>query len=738
MKRARFQSFIEAPWFRRFAVVTLVLCGLKAQAVSIHPLGDSITWGYTTASAADTPGGYREPLYRDLALTNALVVTFLGANTGNPGPLLTQNNQVHHDGYPKYTITEVNNNLAGDVPPPAKPDNNGGYWITGTGARAAIFPDDILLLIGSNDNDGGTPATVIEQRLELLVTNLFSLRPNTHLFVASIPPLPLPTDAPKTAIAKTYNQLIKNKTIPKFLVAGRNIRFVDQYPNFILVFSPDGDTVNTALFGDNIHPNEAGYQLMGDTWAAAVLNDPVVPPAAPGALTATAFGANQINLTWTANSTNAGAFLIERSSNNVTFSLIDYVGADVTNYADTGLSAATTNYYRVRAKNTGGDSDYSNVASATTLTASPLAAPGGLTATPGYAKVALRWNASAGAANYNVKSSTTSGGPYTTIAGTSVTNYTDTGLINGTTYYYVVSSVSGGGEGTNSVQVSATPSGMPIAHYRFDFNSLDSSGNGNHGVPVGGLLYGDPQVGANSAQFDGTSSFIEITRVIATNFTVAVWIRTTNTGTGSTWYNGLGILDGEVVGSAADWGCSVLNSKFAVGIGAPDTTFSGTVSINDGLWHHLAATRDSTSGAVKLYVDGALNFTGVAATGPRTAPNELRIGATHSPAPVILNGSLDDMRLYDEVLPASDIARLARPPAPIIQGLALGGGNVVLRGTGGNPNAQFQWLRSTNLTVPAPQWSASAPETFDAGGKFISTNAVNANTAQEFFWLRLY
>lgn len=76
--------------------------------------------------------------------------------------------------------------------PPGKPANNGGFWLTGTGARPAIFPDDILLLIGSNANDGGTPAPVIEQRLELMLTKIFTLRPNTHVFLATIPPLPVP------------------------------------------------------------------------------------------------------------------------------------------------------------------------------------------------------------------------------------------------------------------------------------------------------------------------------------------------------------------------------------------------------------------------------------------------------------------------------------------------------------------------------------------------------------------
>jgi hypothetical protein len=85
-------------------------------------------------------------------------------------------------------------------------------------------------------------------------------------------------------------------------------------------------------------------------------------------------------------------------------------------------------------------------------------APTGLTAAAGNAQVALSWTASSGATGYNVKRSTTSGGPYTQIASPSATNYSDTGLTNGTTYYYVVSAVNSAGESADSTQVSATPS----------------------------------------------------------------------------------------------------------------------------------------------------------------------------------------------------------------------------------------------------------------------------------------
>ena len=83
--------------------------------------------------------------------------------------------------------------------------------------------------------------------------------------------------------------------------------------------------------------------------------------------------------------------------------------------------------------------------------------PTGLAATAGASQVALSWNASGVAANYNLKRAPTSGGPYTTIVNLSTTSYTDTSVTGGTTYYYVVSAVNVTGESANSSPVSATP-----------------------------------------------------------------------------------------------------------------------------------------------------------------------------------------------------------------------------------------------------------------------------------------
>jgi hypothetical protein len=122
------------------------------------------------------------------------------------------------------------------------------------------------------------------------------------------------------------------------------------------------------------------------------------------------------------------------------------------------LTNGTTYYYKAAAVNSAGTSVLSAEASATPEPAAP-AAPTGLTATAGNASVALVWTASSGASSYNVYRGTTSGGESATAIATGITSpsYSDTGLTNGTTYYYKVAAVNGGGTSGLSNEASATP-----------------------------------------------------------------------------------------------------------------------------------------------------------------------------------------------------------------------------------------------------------------------------------------
>lgn len=127
-------------------------------------------------------------------------------------------------------------------------------------------------------------------------------------------------------------------------------------------------------------------------------------------------------------------------------------------FAQDGTVYVTEDYYHLIRKVTGAN-----------LPPVPLPAPPApgaptiLTVLTNFGQVSLTWSAVAGTSvTYNVKRSPSDGGPYTIIVNTSATNYTDTTVLDGTTYYYVVSAVGAGGEGPDSAQISATPPLAPV------------------------------------------------------------------------------------------------------------------------------------------------------------------------------------------------------------------------------------------------------------------------------------
>src|SRR3984885_4029490 len=175
-------------------------------------------------------------------------------------------------------------------------------------------------------------------------------------------------------------------------------------------------------------------------------------PATPIGFTAVA-GNAQVALNWTASS-GATRYYVKRST--TTGGPYTQIATQATTTdTDTGLTNGTKYFYVVSAYNSAGQSANSAEVNATPVLAAP-SAPTGLAATAGNAKVSLTWAASASASSYHVKRSTTSGAE-TQISAPTSANYTDTGLSNGTKYYYMVSAVNSGGESANSSEVSATP-----------------------------------------------------------------------------------------------------------------------------------------------------------------------------------------------------------------------------------------------------------------------------------------
>lgn len=85
-------------------------------------------------------------------------------------------------------------------------------------------------------------------------------------------------------------------------------------------------------------------------------------PAAPSNLLARFVTSSKINLAWTGNSTNEVNFLIERSTDNVSFTLIGAVTSNITNFIDNSSPPGASLSYRVRSANPAGNSPYSNIA----------------------------------------------------------------------------------------------------------------------------------------------------------------------------------------------------------------------------------------------------------------------------------------------------------------------------------------------------------------------------------------
>ena len=140
--------------------------------------------------------------------------------------------------------------------------------------------------------------------------------------------------------------------------------------------------------------------------------------------------------------------------------------------------------------------DYVRVYTNVPVPPTPPSAPTGLSTSPGSAKVFLNWNAASGATGYHVKRATTSGGPYTTIASPTANNYTDPGVANCSTYYYVVSATNSVGASTNSSEQIATLGAYSLA--------VNSGGNAAGQFGADANVTGGTVGGGTTATIDTT------------------------------------------------------------------------------------------------------------------------------------------------------------------------------------------------------------------------------------------
>jgi len=225
----------------------------------------------------------------------------------------------------------------------------------------------------------------------------------------------------------------------------------DNNPSFKVRFRMNGKAANVEAMVDNV-------EIFGTP------SGPDTNPPTPDPMTWSVYphatGSTSISMTATTASDISG---VEYYFACITDAAHDSGWQDSPTYEDTGLTTGTQYSYQVRARDKSpnqNETSWSNPASATP-TDVPPAAPTGLAAAPSDSQVTLNWddNTESDLAGYNVYRSTTAGGPYTKIAALPTTSdYTDSDLVNGTTYYYVVTSVDqAANESGFSNEASATP-----------------------------------------------------------------------------------------------------------------------------------------------------------------------------------------------------------------------------------------------------------------------------------------
>jgi hypothetical protein len=242
--------------------------------------------------------------------------------------------------------------------------------------------------------------------------------------------------------------------------------------------------------------------------------------------------------------------------------------------------------------------DYVEVVGGGTTTTLPPS-PTGLAATAVAAdQINLTWIASSNASSYNLGRATVSGGPYPTIATDVVgTNYSDTGLVPATTYYYAVSAVNYIGESVPSAQAAAAT--FQIQQLQAQADSYVESG-GNAGVNYGSstnLLVKNNTSTANRRAYllfdvHGLANAASATLTLMANrvddATVPMYYESASTNwteNGITWNNQPG-------------GTGVFLTTNTVAVGVPvvlDVTSAARSAATNGGWLSLRITQPSNT-----------------------------------------------------------------------------------------------------------------------------------------------
>jgi hypothetical protein len=369
------------------------------------------------------------------------------------------------------------------------------------------------------------------------------------------------------------------------------------------------------------------------------------------------------------------------------------------------------------------------------------AAPTNLLASPGNNQVVLTWPAVPIVSGYDLKRSTSPTGPFTSLVTLFATTYTDNTAINGTTYYYVVDSMNSLGDGPDSPVASATPSlavslkawfaadaitgltsGAPVSNWP------DLSGNGANAmqtmasrqpVYIKNVINGLPIVRFNSA----TSNVLFFARPVQDDFTILCLFRSTQGfGSGNLFYQGAGLVNGEMPGTTTDFGtCLFANGQVCAGTGQPDVAVNSSPGFNDGKPHLMTFKRTESTGEVDLYLDGTFSGSTAGSTASLQAPGQLALGAQQT-LTYFLTGDIAEVKVFSTALGDTDRAhqeaylqsKYGLVPRPALSIAKSGPGSLLLSWPG--------WATGWNLYFAT---SLAAPAFW-----LIVTNAIGSNNGQ--------
>jgi hypothetical protein len=227
-----------------------------------------------------------------------------------------------------------------------------------------------------------------------------------------------------------------------------------------------------------------------------------------------------------------------------------------------------------------------------------------------------------------------------------------------------------------------------VAHYKFDGNADDSSGNGNNGSLNGGPTFVAGKVG-QAISLNGTTGFVRVNDSNSldfnnADFSVMGWVKRANTSGagGSIFMKKLdtGVSDNfanYIFGVGAWASCQANRILVSMGNGTGRSfDCSLTATISDTAWHHVAAVFSTSNNRVQFYIDGALSSTASNVTiNPSPNAGPLIIGKhvnASGASGFFWNGLLDDLRIYSKALSASEVSAIFDGGGVIVSKFAPG------------------------------------------------------------------